>query len=272
MSVEEELFVGISGSDSTDLPPLAAAFETISEAGTALNSIMAATFAFLRRYGDVDLKTLPLKPLPKTVATRFSTIQCSFQNWYSLFNSFLSHKNTSDTQAGVRADMLLVHYLVTWIRLSTYFYNNELIYDEYIVSFQRVLNISSTIITRQIALRELHKGPCFTLDIAMAQPLYFVARKCRDSYLRMKAIDEMKKVGEMGVYSGRVVAKVSEWVVQTETGGCELGDFVTEDRRLIEVHFELDDVDWGTRFGKVRASRRKDDCTLELLNVDLDLL
>lgn len=272
LSVEEELFVGISGSDPTDLPPLPATFETISDAGSSLNSIMAATFAFLRRYGDTKLKTLPLKPLPETIAARFSAIKHSLQSWYGLFNSCRSHAKPSDIYSRVRADMLLVHYMVTWIRLSTYFYNNELIYDEYIASFREIVEASSIIITSQTAFRELHKGPCFTLDIAMAQPLYFVARKCRDSYLRMKAIDEMKNVGKMGVYSGRVVAKVSEWVVKTEIGTYESDDFITEDRRLIDVHFELDGVDRGTRIGKVRATRRKDDGTLEFLSVELDLL
>ncbi|KAF8859642.1 hypothetical protein BDZ45DRAFT_354035 [Acephala macrosclerotiorum] len=121
---------------------------------------------------------------------------------------FLAHPKISDTHAGVKADMLLVHYLVTQSR-STYFYDNELIYDEHYVSFQKIISISSTITTRQIALRVLHKGLCFTLDIVMAQPLYFIVRKCRDSYLKLKAIDEMKEVDKMGVYLGRTVAKVS---------------------------------------------------------------
>jgi len=83
----------------------------------------------------------------------------------------------------------------------------------------------------------------------MAQPLYFVARKCRDQRLRMRAIGEMKKVGDKGIYTRRTVAKVAEWVVTSEIGVSAPGSFVPEERRLRDVCFWLRSRDevWESR-------------------------
>ncbi len=84
----------------------------------------------------------------------------------------------------------------------------------------------------------------------------------------MRAIDEMKKVGSKGTYTGRTAAKVAEWVVRSEVGVYDTDSFVPDERRLRDVDFDFDRV---AKFGKVRAVRRKGDGTSELLAEDLDL-
>ncbi|KUJ20144.1 uncharacterized protein LY89DRAFT_682930 [Mollisia scopiformis] len=263
LSVDEELFLGVSTLNSTDLPALPTEFESMTDAKLSVNSIMSATFAFLRRNGDNILKTLPLTPIPNAIVAEFSSINQTLQQWHCLFNTFLSCANISDPLANI----LLIHYYVASIKISTYFYSNELIYDEYTPQWEMIIDLSSTIVTHQINLPN-SIGPCFTLDIAMAQPLYFVARKCRDINLRTKAIEEMKRVGSKGVYTGKTVAKVAEWVVRTE-GEQEVDEgSIPDEKRLRDVHF---DFDRATRSGKVGAKRRKVDGTFEYLMEDLDL-
>jgi hypothetical protein len=91
------------------------------------------------------------------------------------------------------------------------------------------------------------RGPCFTLDIAMVQPLYFVVRKCRDLDTRIKVVGEMR-VGGDGIYTGRTVAKVAEWIIKTEMGVLSNDSFIPSECRLRDVHFDFNHF---TRIGRV---------------------
>jgi hypothetical protein len=269
LSVKEELFIGASSPNSTTLPTLPTNFEDISTARTALNSIMAATFSFFRRNGNEFLKTLPFAPLPNEISEEFSYIQNTLQSWYTIFNSS-SPPRTSDTHQNTTTNILLIYYHTTSIKLSTYFHYSELIYDQHHTQFQTIIDLSSEIITHQSSSTLQHsKGPCYTLDLAMAQPLFFTARKCRNLALRMRAIEEMKKVGSKGIYTGMNVAKVAEWIVGVECGVLdELGGFVPEERRLGDVSFEFEREGM---IGMITARRRLADGGFEVLRAELDL-
>lgn len=266
ISVEEELFIDVSSPNSIALPHLPAIFESVSAAQTALNSVMAAVFSFFRRNGNDLVKTLPFAPLSNNILAEFFHIQNTLQSWYTSFIS-LPLPRTLDTHTSMTVNILLVYYHTTSIRLSTYFHYSELIYDQYYTQFEIIIDLSSEIIALQIILPNL-KGPCYTLDLAIAQPLYFTACKCRNLALRMRAVEEMKKVGNNGIYSGRNVAKIAEWIVRAEHELNTLDDFVPEEKRLRDIHF---DFDRDRRVGVVTATRRMYDGSCEILTEELQL-
>ena len=267
LSVDQYLFHGSYGAISIDVPTLPPWFRSIQEAQTALNGIVAAMYFFLRGRKQ-DLKTLPSDPLPDKISAGQSKIQSVLQFWYNLFNDFIEKKTHVDIRVRHHANVLLVQYLVAWIQISVYFFHSQMMYDTYLTEFEQIVNMTSAVVKADNESWMKLRGPCFTLDIAMAQPLYFVAFRCRDPVLRRRAIEVMKKVGREGIYTGRTVAKVATWIVDTEEGG-DLGAFVNEEMRLHCATFEFDRVE---RTAKIWATRKSIDGAWEKIHKVLNLV
>ncbi len=113
---------------------------------------------------------------------------------------------------------VIVQHLVAWFEISTYFCSGQMAYESYLSQFKQIVSMTSEIIKTDNKSWKGSRGPCFTLDVAMARPLYFVARRCREPVLRRQSIDIIKKVGSGGIYSegiytGKTIAKVAEWIL-----------------------------------------------------------
>ncbi|KAL2067907.1 hypothetical protein VTL71DRAFT_16005 [Oculimacula yallundae] len=204
LSVEEYPFLGLCGSSYIPAPKFPLYFDNITDARSTLNSIIAATYPFYRRHGNADLKTLPLKPLPTKVAIELSDIQTLLQSWHQEMERFIADQGDMDDVTSLGAKAVMMQYLVTFVRTSTYFYKNQLIYDQYIPQFRELMELTAGAVLADHApyIKSRGKGPCYTLDMAMVQPLYFLDCGCRDSELRRQAICIMKLFGRGGFILG----------------------------------------------------------------------
>jgi hypothetical protein len=266
LSVEEFPFFDLHTSVPSATPSQPTYFADLKDAGTSLNSIVTAVYNFKRRHGTNNLDLLPLHPLPGTVAAELARLQETLKYWLQAFENVLFLQGY-DIETSLPASVLKLQHLVSWIKLSAYFLFDEMAYDQYLPHFEEVVRRSERVIESKMNSYSKVKGPCFTLDIAMAQPLYFVARKCREPALRRRAIEVMKKVGEEGIYTGRTVAKVAKWIIAAEEGVDSAGAVVTE-RRFHDVSFDFHP---GTRTATVLATWRNVDGTWEQGSIVLDL-
>lgn len=268
LSVEDSSFVGSNGTPVAGVPDLPTRFDSISAARSSLNSIVAFVYAFLRRWGHEDLQVLPLHPLPESVSTELAETQAVLQSWRQAFNLFLSEKKKVDTKAYLGANVLLVQHLVAWIKISTQFFRDQIIYDSYLEYFMHIVDMTRAVVEADNASWTRSRGPCFTLDIAMVQPLYFVARRCRDPALRRRAIEVMRKVGKDGIYTGKTFARVAEWIVMKEETNGFVEGVLIETSRLHDVVLDFDRVEGRLT---VSATRKTRDGALNCLVEELDL-
>ncbi|PVH85458.1 hypothetical protein DL98DRAFT_527466 [Cadophora sp. DSE1049] len=268
LSVDEYPFLGLCGS-STSEPKVPLSFDHFADARSSLNTIIAATYSFYRRYGSVNLKTLPMAALPTKVATGLHDIQTLLQSWRQEMDRFIAEQGDVNEATTLGIKTVLIQYFVAFIRTSTYFYKDQLVYDNHLYQFRELLDLTATVVLADHApyIKSRGKGPCYTLDIAMAQPLFFVACRCRDPELRRKAICVMKLVGKDGLYTGRTVAKVAEWVVSVEEGE-NPGGVVGEEKRFQDVSF---DFDMKKKVGTVWATKRNVDGEWQQVTQLLDL-
>lgn len=256
LSVDEYPFLGLCGSSNSE-PEVPQSFKTIADARSSLNTIIAATYSFYRRHGSANLKSLPMGALPTKVATELQDIQTLLQSWRQALDRLIAEPKNSDEATSLGIKTVMIQYLAAFIKTSTFFYKDQLIYDCYLHEFRELLDSTATVVlaNHNSSINPRAKGPCYTLDVAMAQPLFFIACRCRDPKLRRKAICVMKLVGKDGLYNGRAVAKVAEWVVAAEEGENTDG-LAKEERRFHDVSF---DFDIKKKVGTVWATRRKDE-------------
>ena len=266
LSIEQYPFIGLHSGGSDNAPTLPSFFETLDEVRNSLNSILSSMYAFIRQWGHQSFKILPRHPLPKVVSARLENLQTTFQNWKHKLNIFLFTR-IKMAEDHTRAKILLVHYLVAWVKISTTFFADMLVYDNFLSEFGEIVAISEDIINIDNRNRAISKSPCLTLDIAMAQPLFFVARYCRDGSLRRRAINKMESVGSDGIYNGKTVAIIANWIVETEEGDMA-GRAVSEEMRLRDVTF---DIHPDAKIATVYAGKKNINGTLDVIHKELAL-
>lgn len=263
LSVEQYPFVGLHSS-SNAIPTLPSHFDTLVEAQRSLNSIISSLDTFLRQY------RYPSEPTPHPHSTltsaRQHALQSILQEWHKRFHAFLSSSTTTQN-VKYHAQVLLIQYLVASIKISTHFSISQLIYDVYLPEFEQITVMAKFVIDVDNRSGPNSNGPCYTLNIAMAQPLYYVARYCRCSVVRKRAIGVLRTVGIEGIYTGRAVARVAEWIVGIEEGGIGHG-FVTEEMRLNNVVFNIRE---DGRTAEVCAEKRGLLGTWEEIQDEIDL-
>jgi len=267
LSVEEYPFFDLGTVVPPAMPDQPIYFADLKDARLSLNSILTAIYSSIRRHGRNYLQVLPLSPLPHTVEAEIARLRETLKHWLQVFENLLFHQDY-DIENPIPASVLKVQYLVIWIKVSAYFLFDETAYDQYRPLFEEIVERSEKVIEAGMRSSSKLKGPCFTLDIAMAQPLYFVARKCREPTLRRRAIGVMKKVGQEGIYTGRTIAKIAEWIVATEEKVDSAGTKVSE-RRFHDVAFDFHS---DTRTASVLATGRTVDGMWEQKSTVLDLV
>lgn len=268
LSVQQCLFVG-SHRTVAIAPDVPIRFDSIAAARGSLNSIIAFVHTFLRCSDHKDLKILPFRPLPETVSLELAQTQAVLQSWHQAFSIFLSGTKKSDAKESYSTRVLLLQHLVAWIQTSTHFFSGQMIYDFYLDHFNHVVDLATAIVEVDNSLLAKSRGPCFTLDIAMAQPLYFVASRCRDPALRRRAINVMRKVGRPGVYTGKTFARVAEWIVKKEESYGFVDGALSEASRLQDIVLAFDYVEMGAA---VSATNKTQNGALVCLVEYLDLL
>jgi hypothetical protein len=194
-------------------------------------------------------------PLPPIVAKELSKIQIDLQKWLhnsKLFSPAAQNITAEIEIAGVK-DMVKARYLMTWIRLSTFFYSEQTVYDQYLPQFQQIMDFLSSVICMGNGLAPKIKGQTLVVNLALTRMLYFVAWRCRNPLLRRHAIKNMQRSGGENIYTGKTLPKIAEWIVYKEEDGLCQGSFVGEEKRLHDVKFDFDCV---TGITKIKATRR----------------
>lgn len=101
-----------------------------------------------------------------------------------------------------------------------------------------------------------NEGTPFTMDLGIIHPLFFIATKCRNWSLRMRAIVELRRAGREGVWEGPIMAVVGERIAQIEETGTPWGEAIPERNRLHEIK---KNVAYETRQVYVEATKARDD-------------
>ncbi|KAK3713388.1 hypothetical protein LTR37_008580 [Vermiconidia calcicola] len=167
-------------------------------------------------------------------------VKCAAQveEWYGHFLDAVDRTDNSDR--------LLILTLKLWhscmtmlIRAETY--GPEMRYDAFMPLFERTVQYGEQIVER---LADRNHTRSFSLELGYIIPIYVTATRCRDPYLRRRAIDLLQKhPRQEGVWKSLAAAAVaSRWVAVEEEG---LGQVrystdVPEHRRIRFIDTQVD--------------------------------
>jgi hypothetical protein len=271
LSIDDSRISDLQGTSATRFPSphLQTPSELFFKARDSLINIIVNMESFFRMRGQIHHSLLGVA-LPPIFAKELSEIQTDLQNW--LQNSKLFFPAAWDITAEVEIagvkDMVKARYLMTWIRLSTFFYSEQTVYDQYLPQFQQIVDLLSSVIGMGNGLASKIKEQTLVVNLAITRMLYFVVWRCRDPLARGQAIKNMQRAGKENIYTGRILPKIAEWILYKEEDGLCQGSCVGEEKRFHDVRFDFDCV---TGITKVKATRRGFDGPWEQLCEDLNV-
>ncbi|KAK5051003.1 hypothetical protein LTR84_003562 [Exophiala bonariae] len=101
--------------------------------------------------------------------------------------------------------------------------DNQMLWDDYTDSFDNAVSIAESLLQKSSAQSvepSTRKRPFFTLDIGVVGPLYEIAHRCRDPFVRRRAIHLLYTYPRQeGMWDSLLAARVAERVVAIEEGG-----------------------------------------------------
>lgn len=101
--------------------------------------------------------------------------------------------------------------------------DNQMLWDGYTESFNQAVSIAESLLQKsssQSSDPSARHRPFFTLDIGVVGPLYDIAHRCRDPFVRRRAIHLLYTYPRQeGMWDSVLVARVAERVMAIEEDG-----------------------------------------------------
>ncbi|KAM3486026.1 hypothetical protein MY8738_000777, partial [Beauveria namnaoensis] len=244
-----------NSSSITDSPPREGIFfETLAEARLASDKLCMALLMFVEQLHAA--KTNPSYVLPAAWKKYGMGLKDRLTAWSDAFEPILAsrfHPNMPYIErAGIAAlKMFQINANVIFLML---FCDNEVQFDSFMPHFQMIVNLGWEVVSAdesRFAFAELHaqtpsqphyahgtKGafkagkygggggagrrlkPSFSADLGIVPPLFVVATKCRDPWLRRQAIQLLKSSARReGMWDSELTSNIATWVMQLEEQG-----------------------------------------------------
>lgn len=151
-----------------------------------------------------------------------------FDRWTNAFKSMTSNLNQSMTDQEKYASQVLEIYRLGFQSSLDYLskraeVDNQMLWDEYTESFDQAVSIVESLLEKSSAYLgdpSVRQRPFFTLDLGVVGPLYDIAHRCRDPFVRRRAIHLLYTYPRQEVmWDGVLAARVAERVVAIEESG-----------------------------------------------------
>jgi hypothetical protein len=250
------------------------AFRSISEAMGGLEEILLEAYQFLRSTAE-PLKYESISSTSYQVAAvqRDHSLQ-NLDHWFQKFKCIQPRNGTEKIQAA----KLSISHVRAKIALLVCLCPSETAYDAHIPLFIDIIDSAEFMLGLQ------QRRPLFDLEMCLVEVLYYTALKCRDGRTRWKAVELLGQTGKEGVWEGRIMSIVAEFVLGNEEGnrhsvkreevreedrvhGTELD--VRRERREIGVKCSKKRPVTGRMGGFVNGCGRSGDCVWEFFEAIL---
>lgn len=183
------------------------------------------------------------------------------RSWMNAFQKFIdSHSTRMDSRALLGAKVLKMNAVVATMHLELNAFSiihQQTCWDDLMPIFEDLVDLATGVVEGQQVLDHgRNDKPLFQLDFGVVPSLFTVAHKCRDPYLRRRAINLLYSAPRQeGVWDGVITARVGERIMMLEEKG--LGEItcaadVPDQSRVSDVNVSFDLL---ARRGFIKYSR-----------------
>jgi hypothetical protein len=250
------------------------AFRSMSEARGGLEEILLETYQFLRSTAEPLKYTSTSSTSRQVAAVQRDHFLQNLDHWFQIIKRIQPRNETENIQAA----KLFISHARAKIALLVCLCPSETAYDAHIPLFMNIIESAEFMLGLQ------QRRPLFDLEMCLVEVLYYTALKCRDGRTRWKAVELLGQTEKEGVWEGRIMSVVAEFVLWNEEGqsysvkseevreedrvhGTELD--VRRERRDIGVKCSKKRPVTGRMGGFVNGCGRSGDCVWEFFEAIL---
>ena len=234
-------------------PHIPEVFSSLEEARNSLEYHSNGYFGFLRNVAGAQ------PPSEEEAESKRSHWQGLLDQWNAAFEGFLRKAGTNLDAKGQQAALVLKIYArMKAIHLkipASCVFTSETVWDEHVSWGQEIVDLAEKVVVLDGVPSKTDK-PIFSFDLSIITPLYSVAHKCRDPYVRRRAIALLRSSPRQeGIWNSTMAAQVAERIMTIEESG--LGEVrnckdVPDWARISDVHASFDPMEKRASFSYSR--------------------
>lgn len=171
------------------------------------------------------------------------------KQWTSAFDAFLESRAGSFTQAEMRTiHILRLHQLHNQVsvEVSTRHMSAEdqMFWDDYCPVYDQIIDLANAILAADgPSSSSSSRNPAFSLDLVTIGPIFELARRCRDPWIRRRAVDVMRRYHRReGMWDSEMALLIIERVIEIEEDGLVVQSCqdIPHWRRIFNIRHKLD--------------------------------
>lgn len=252
-------------------PPLDRPFPTLGEARLAYDRLLEKGLRFIEHLHLIKKQPYPL--FPASWLQYSLGFQAEIEGWarafQPLFEARLSPASNLSPRERSGIATLKMSQVNSAILFRCMFYSTESHFDTFAPQFRMIVDLGHEIVAdddrRAAAERcpqpELcthrrwddppdvtnggfaayHIKPSFSADLGIVPPLFVVATKCRDPYMRRHAIQLLRSSSRReGMWDSELAARIGQWVMELEESDGDEGSFAETSYSELGVPLRID--------------------------------
>jgi hypothetical protein len=248
----------IAGNQSSHVVP--GRFQSISQAKDILD-ILTGQLCTLRRNIIEEYRYRKNEDIPLDAVAQAARIKCSLDLWNERFEKYLNCPTSKfSRQEQLLINVVLINHRQNAIEVASCAHSDETIFDQFDSEFDEIVTMATSIVrARNTSSSDILK---FSLDTGVIHPLYWTAVKCRDIWIRQRAMSLLRSITfQEGVWNAAAQTRIAEVAIAMEQQ-YNSSDILLPDQRppeFVRVHsIGSDFLDPVNRVANVHYSQKLD--------------
>ncbi|KFH47643.1 hypothetical protein ACRE_014590 [Hapsidospora chrysogenum ATCC 11550] len=243
-------------------------FSTLREARLAYDMLIERILRFIERLHLIKKQPYTLFPESwrQYAHGMYEEMDAWARSFQPLFEARLSPSNDLSPRERSGIATLKMSQVNSWVLLRCIFNSTESYFDAFIPQFRTIVDLGHEIVAhderRAAAIRcprpdlcphrswddppdvtsggfaAYHIKPSFSADLGIVPPLFVVATKCREPYLRRRAIQLLRSSARReGMWDSELAARIGEWIMELEESDTDGGSSYEGTPPPVPIHF-----------------------------------
>jgi hypothetical protein len=207
----------IAGEKVSDAIP--ARFSSISQAKDVLDSITGQLYSLIRTVVE-DYRYRKDEDVPLEAVAQAAQLKHALDLWDERFEKYLGRSTSKfSRQEQLVINVLLINHKISTVEAATCTHPEASIFDQYDTEFDEIVTLAATVVwVRNTASCHILK---FSLNMGVIHPLYWTAIKCREPWIRQRAMSLLRSITfQEGVWDAAAQAGIAEVAIAREQQYC----------------------------------------------------
>lgn len=139
------------------------------------------------------------------------------EGWKVVFDAFILQFSSEMGRRELGGAILLqIHYISAWIAISTCHSRLQSVFDAYKPQFEKIVSLAKSLVAAGDTEGSCFGRTNFWVDMGVIGPVYLVATRCRDPFVRREAVEILRLPRREGAWDSEATAKVADRIIALE--------------------------------------------------------